>query len=347
MPWTYVLDSAGTPLGELRAYQRTLSVKVSTTATASCRIRDDDPLWLQVRTLTTNLRVYNPAAQLVFYGPIVSKQEAAQGQGGGVQLNAVDLSWRLSKRWVGKDKNGVGVTYTGQDSGDIAFALLAAVNAEAATGITAGAKDVFVARTITYLWQRCLDKISELGAIQGSFEWVLRYVDANPPTVYLDLKAAVGGDQTQSIFFDYGTGKANCSDYTLTESADEMANDVWTLGSGSTIATEAYDTASEAEYGRLEDVVTYGDITVAALLTDLAAAHIAIRKQPRAVLGITPATNLAPRYGSEWNLGDFVSSRVVDRGQVRVAGFARIWGADISIDDNGNEQPTVQLEPQS
>jgi hypothetical protein len=346
MAWRFVLDSGGVSLGELRASSRTLSVGVSAGATATAQIRADDPLWSATVAGDTFLRVYNSAGSLVFYGPVVSDEEQASGQGATVQINAADLSWRLGHRFTGEDKTGVGTTYTAQDSGDIAFAILAEANAAAATGITAGTKDTFVKRTITYLWQRSLDKLNELGAIQGSYEWRLRYTDGQPPVVNLDLLAALGSDRTSTVFLEYGTGKSNCNQYRRARSMDQQANRVWVLGSGSTNVTSAESSDSISRYGLLEDIVSYGDITDVALLDALAAAHIAIRRTPRTLVSLTPIPGKAPLYGVDWGIGDFVSARVKVRDVVRVAGFARVWAASIAIDELGNEQPTLTLEPQ-
>lgn len=346
LAWRYVLDSGGTSLGELRAYSRTLAIGVSRTATASCRIRADDPLWAETVAGETHLRVYNSLGDLVFYGPIISDEEVGSGQGATVKLNAADLSWELGKRYIGKDTTGVGKVYTAVDSGAIALDILATTNTEDPTGIIAGTAGAFVPRTITYLWKRVLDALAELGAIQGSYEWALRYTDGTPPIVRLDLAAALGGDMTSDVFLEYGTGRNNCSGYTRARSIDLQADQVWVLGSGSTLVAQAYDSAAVAAYGLREDVINYGDIAALTLLDVLAAAHVAIRKAPRSLLSLTPFPKLAPRYGVDWQAGDVVTARVVANGMPRANGAARIWSADISIDETGNENATISVVPE-
>lgn len=471
--------------------------------------------------------MYDSAGALQMYGPVISDEEQADGIGSSVRFVAADLSWELSRRFFAKDTTGIGTTYTGQDSGGIAMAILAAANAEYPTGITEGVGGVpitvgsppvagtfgnqtvgastypigttpgtqnafvfkatlpvaavvskltiyvdgngggggsqeirgfiynagpgpttlvaltgsapitngqaggwvdlifetpptlaagnyylgyfaggthftgrvffvdsmnnlyhksdsydvpdayfggtagtpivialyatygsapvlpsdpggiFLRRTVTYLWKRSLDAIVELSSIAGSYEWSLRYVDGSPPTVYLDLVGVMGTDRTASIFLEYGTGKRNCKTYGRIRSIDTHATRVWALGSGSTQAVQAYDTGAEARYhARREDVLSFGDITVAGLLDALASQHVAVRKDPRQLVSLAPLTTAAPKYGVDYQLGDRLSARVVVNRRTRVDGAARVWGADITIDELGNETPTLRLVPE-
>lgn len=346
MAWRFVVtDLAGNGIGEPRAFNRSISLGVSMMAVASFRIRAEDPLWNTISAGLCMLKVYDSAQNLRLYGPIVADEEQAAGQGAVVKVTAADLAWRLAHRLVGKDTTGIGTTYTLVDSGTIAYNVLAAVNADEQTGISAGTKDTFVARTVTYLWKKAIDAISELGAVDGSYEWVLRYTDGAPPTVALDLKTKLGTDKSTSLFIEYGTGKTNCSSYTRARSIDTMATRVWVLGSGSTIVANAYDLSAEAAYKRHEDVVSYGDITVVALLDALASANVAVRDHPRVVATLQLFPQNAPRYGVDYVLGDVLGARVVVKGSTRLTGPVRVWQADIALDELGNETATLKISP--
>jgi hypothetical protein len=344
--WRFIpTDLGGNNLGEPHAYARTLNIGVSKTATASFRIRADDPLWDTIVTDETNLKVYDSEGNLRFYGPIIGDNEEASGQGASVQFVAADVTWNLGKRFTGKDTTGIGTTHTGKDSGQIIYDILDQINGEKDTGVTVGSKDTFVARTTTLLWKNVLAVLTELGAIAGSYEWELRYVDGNPPIAYLDLREQVGGDRTSSVFLEYGTGLLNCKAYSRSRSIERKATRVWALGGNSTL-TAAASNAGYETFGRWEDVLTYSDISSAALLDALVAAHVAIRSRSRTLVGLVPFPKTAPKYGVDWFAGDRVNARVVVRRSVRVSGFARIWAAGITIDELGNENPTLVLEPQ-
>ncbi len=330
----------------MTATSRRLSVGVSRVRTASCRIRADDPLWSETLPTERMLKVFNSVGALIFYGPVISDNEEASGQGAHVDVVAADLMWRLSKRYVGKDVTGTGITYTAQDSGAIAYSILAAANSENPTGIGQGVSDAFVTRTITYLWKKSLDAVAELGAIQNSYEWALRYTDGTPPTVLLDLLVAVGDDKTATLFLEYGTGLANCSSYGRARSADTLADKVWAIGSSNTMVADAFDTGQISSRGLYEDVVTFGEISSLALLDALAAAHVAVRARPRTLVRLTPFALNAPRYGVDWADGDLATARVIVNDSVRVDGVCRVWSADIDIDEFGNERPAISLVPE-
>jgi hypothetical protein len=345
--WKFVVcDPTGVRLGEPRGYARNLAnIGPSKTQNASFRIRADDPLWSTIAAGDTMLKVYNSAEDLCFYGPIVTDEETAQGQGASVQVTAADLSWNLLTRFTGKDVTGVGVKHTAKDSGQIVFDDLQTINLEQATGVVPGTKETFTTRTVTYLWKRFMDELAELGAIAGSYEWELRYEDATPPRVYLDLKSSIGTDRSAELFLEYGTGKSNCAGYSRSRTVEKRATRVWALGTGTpTVSALAFDTVAEP-FGRWEDVLNFGNITDAALLDGLAAAHVAIRKQARKTVNLTPFPKRAPRYGVDWFGGDLLTARVVINEQARVNGTARIWGAAVTIDELGGEAPVFQLVP--
>lgn len=352
--WKFVVtDLAGRAIGEPTAFDKRVSVGVSKTATAAFRINSTDSLWDQVAGGSSMLRVFDSGGNDALYGPIIADEESGDQNGKiTVQFTAADLTWRFAKRYVGRDTTGIGVVETGVDAGQIAYDGLNLINADEATGVTTGIKDSFVPYTATFLWKRYLDLLSELGAIAGSYEWALRYTNVGAqvaPTAQLDLKAALGTDRTRgssAVFFEYGTGsKANCKAYSRTRTIDQLASDVWVLGGASTLVTSASDPGRP--YKRHEDVITYGDIVSASLLDALAAAHVAIRKQPRIVATLTPFPSLTPKYGVDYMLGDLVNARIDAGGKSRLSGPVRVWGADIAIDEFGMEQPTLTLAPSS
>lgn len=347
MSWKFALATLdGKSVGEPTAYGRRVSLGISRVNTFGFRIKGTDQCCEALAAGSSMIKVYDSAGGLITYGPVIGDdEEGSAGKGVSVQVAGADLAWRFGKRYVAKDLTGVGTSYN-TDSGSIAHAGLTEINTEDATGVLVGNKDAFVSRSVTYLWKRYLDELSELGAIEGSYEWGLRYVDggaATAPDVYLDLLSRLGQDRTSTVFLEYGTGRRNCSAYQRARTIDQLATDVWVLGGGGTTIVAASNAAARAGYGRHEDVINYGDIASAALLDALAAAHVAIRRKPRQIWSLTPFAKKAPKYGVDYVVGDLVSARIVARGRTLLSGTVRIWGVDIEIDELGNERPTLKL----
>jgi hypothetical protein len=367
--WRYVLcDSAGLAVDELLAFDRSLSVGVSKVATAGFRLRSDDSLWGTVNPGVSMLKIYNSAGVLVFYGPVITAEEVGSG-GGAVttKYTAADLMWRLGKRIIGAVPSPLGgeldylealydVAFINTDSGVIAHSLLQ-TESGMRSGVSPGLRESFVPRTITFRAQKILDAITELGAIAGSYEWALRYSDLSTaaPNTFLDLEAQLGGDLSSTVFFEYGLGKNNCSGYTRSVSVENLANQMILEGptsDGTQRTLSSADAASQTTYGLYQDYLAFGAVTAPLgiapndLLLDLALAHIAARKSPREVVQLTPFPLLSPRFLVDWHIGDVVTARVAVGTHLQVDGQARIWGADISIGENGNETPTLLLVPE-
>lgn len=344
--WSFVVcSSSGVALGRPFATDRKFQGGVSQGYTASFSIRADDPMWVTLtETENLTLKVYDSGNALRFYGPMITDQESGTGQGATVGVNAADLSWEFTKRYIGKDTSGSGTTYNTMESDAIIASALATINGESATGVTIGTTGTTTTRTITVLWKRFSDLLNELGAITGSYEWALRYTDGTPPTVNLDLLATLGADKTNDVFFEYGTGKGNCSGYSRSRSIEQVATHVYALGAANNLTAVASDAGP---LRRREDVITYGDITVTALLDAMAAAHVAARANPRHIWTMTPFAKLAPRFGVDWEVGDLVTARVYTNGRLRIDGIARIWGVEITIDNEGNEIPSPRLAPEA
>lgn len=345
--WRFDLcDASGKPLGELRRSSASRFLEgVSRPSICSGEIRGDDPFFGELESGLYRVKVISPSGSLRHYGPLLVDEEKGQaGRVPRISWTSTDLlGWRFSKRLLGKKAlpTDADVTHTNKDSGQIAADALAALNAEAATGVTLGIQEPFVARTVSYAWKKMLDLLGELAAIDGSFEWRSRYVDGAPPAVLLDLVAAIG-EQREDVFFEFGTGKKNCVAYGIRKDAAALASDVYAVGSGA--ISSAGDAAARAAYGRLEELVSPSDVSVAGLLAALAAAHLAVRRQPRRVVSMTLGTSSrVPEYAAEWSFGDVVNARIEAQGKPRLDGLVRIWNVEVGFSDDGVEKVTPVL----
>lgn len=284
--------------------------------------------WVNFPLLTTP--TLDPGDYWMGYIGGESSQQVAIGfDGGGVR------AWKASPYASGFPAN-YGTTST--DS--MTWAIYADITT-ASPPVTGGS---FVGPTVTYLWKPLLDAISELGAMADSYEWKIRYVDGQPPTCYLDLVSIAGDDRSSTVFFESGVGLNNCTLFKRTRSSRQRITRAYALGTGQTLTAVAFDAAAEAApFARSETVLSVGDITDTTLLDALAAQHVAIRKTPRVVASMNLEPEIAPKYGS-WVVGDYVTARGMVEGELVVNGKARVWSAEINIDEEGNEVAVPNVE---
>lgn len=361
--WTFELcDANGVGQGKFtQAASRVYSPRVIATHTATVKIPQTEPLYGTVTDGQSRIRVFDSTGTLRMFGPMISRDEEG-GPDGLVYatLNFADQAWEFTKRIV--NHNPVFPLFEKNTSVDqIAFACLNAANTDRATGIVTGnVTGSFPIRNIQVQLSNLAGVIQQLSALQGSFEWMLRYADvaapySGAPTIYLDLATATGADRHATIFLEYNTGRNNVQTYKRTVGIDTACNWIAVYGganpsiqnSGPIVATAFDSTSMTTNNSRWEDTVTVGDIVDQNMLQDLANAHIAIRKNPRTIVDLTvnPLSNSCPIYGTDYTVGDKFTARCVVGSTTTVNGTARMWGVDISIDDNGVETPTFKMVP--
>lgn len=134
--YTWLLGSPnGSVLGEIRnAYDRQVSVPVSSTPTASFRLRLDNQYANSV--LNDDLLLFVLRDGLcIFAGIIVSAEETADEAGSRqVQVNAAGAFWRYGKRLIPSSRSDAGYSFSGNFIATI-NSLLDAVNTEAFGGV--------------------------------------------------------------------------------------------------------------------------------------------------------------------------------------------------------------------
>lgn len=359
VPWRYALcDVDGLELGDLIAYERELTLGVSTVGTATCRIRQEDPLYtaVDVPTAPANianyLKVFDATGTLRFFGPIISADESGDGTEGKLKLTAADMAYNMATSYMidpalQPQADGLGIVYTGEAVDDLIFDQLelapnAAVFCFPNAGTSSGG---FPSVNVTYQWKPLLEALNELGALLGSYEWAIRYTGGPPPVSLLDLLTAVGG--ASDVELGYGTAPSNVASYTRTRTIEQQTNSIIAIGNGSTLLSAVgVNTDSITAYKVVRDaVISYPEITTSALLDLLAQQHALYRGFAREIITLTPTVEGAPVYGQDYVVGDTMAATVVQYGRTRVDGTARLWSVTIRPNDVGGEVPTFTLQP--
>lgn len=363
--WTFLLtDLQGNTVGELvGAPERSVTLPLNRVPTATFQVPLWHPLTDEILSMDTMLKVYR-GSRLVFYGPNISIEETASGDAQSLAVTATGPAWRLSKRFIGRDKAGVSwntdeATTSPIDLGDVARQVVFMANAEGYTGITI---DSTVYQTSTsgrvgpWYLKNAAEAIAELSGSLASFDWEVEPFDTTEtiggiPTIgKFNVWNRPKGVQRPDAIFEYGTQRANVQAYNRTISREALLNRAvvsisgWPDGikEGQGLIFQQ-DNTSIGAHGLLEEVVSDAGVTDDALRTAIAQEHLRYRKDPRQIVTFTPSLNASPQPFVDWEVGDWVRGRAVVRGTVRFDAMFRIWGASFKIDQNGNETLDLQL----
>lgn len=370
--WTFVVaDASGYPLGELPgARDRSLSWRVNRLATASFSLRLDDPLGDELLDLARLVKVYDRDGALRFVGEPSDAEEVVDATTKRLGIVCQDAYARLGDRLIGKSTAGYTKT-TPTDRGVVVAELLDQVNALDDTGIRLGLLQSSSPDYVgPWYYKPLAEAIGELSAALDGFDWALEPVEpvndgAGLQIGRLDLYAARGAWQPDAVFAfsDAEEDRGNVKGYTRTRTRQGMLNTGYSLPPGFPDTTQGavqswFDGPARARWRWREGVIP-GDMTDNALRLKLTQEHVLVRKQPREVivvngvvaseLGESGAEHVpqTPAFKADYDIGDVVPFRATVDGQVRVNGRFRVYGVDLSIDDNGLETPTVSFVPEA
>lgn len=234
-------------------------------------------------------------------------------------------------------------TYSATQACTIVSGIISDINGDASSGITVGLAPSTATRTRTYKkYDNVGRAIQELSDIENGFDWTI-----NPLTKVLDMYASRGSARP-NVHFGYRSGPDNLVAIRRTIDGTGVTNYVIATGKyGSGISS---DSSSISQYGTFEDVVSIGDFAssdYSSTLLAVSGAEVLLRKQPRQIYAIVPkpgnyssglSGDLTPEPFVDYNLGDtiYFSGKV---GRLNVEAQAvRVFGLNVSIDDNGAER---------
>lgn len=368
MAWQFlVTDLSGTPLGEASyATNRTVTLPHMRIPSASFSIPMWDPLGDILLTNDCLLRCYRTdptfgAKQLAFHGPVVTTEEAADGNSNTIAVTAAGVLWRLGKRIVPASVTVGGASYgtdiSPMDLGLAAHTMLADVNGPSYTGIEVGTRTAVSSGVITL--DRLVDAATALGKLHAglnSFEFEVVPIEPAasggtggwPKIGTMNIKPVIGVTRDDAVF-EYGTPRANIASYTRSIGRDNLMNQGiisvsgWPNGSGAKTPITRNDPTSITARGLFEDVVPDNGVVDDTLRTSVADFHVKYRKDPRQIIAFRLAVNATPSPLTDFFVGDTVRARATVNNVVRFDGLFRVWGMTFTIDDNGNETTELEL----
>lgn len=352
-------DLAGTVLGEItNATARQVVLPLNRVPTAAFQVNADHYLapYLQDDTWDGLVKCYRDNT-LRFIGPVVSSNEAFDGNSQTIQVAAASPLWRLTYRLLGTSTAGyhIGDASTTFDLGTIAQQMLTDANAAGYTGISSGTTVASTNGSVgTWFYKDMLSSLAEIATANGAFDWEVAPTEptnvgqAWPRIGLLNCVPLLGTSKPNAIF-EYGTdaNPANVVAYSRQIDRSQMCNSGFIqqparADYGGVLTST--DATSIATRGLFQAMIDDNGVQWDILRQALADLNVAIRKKARSVLAFTPATNANVQPFNDYIVGDQVRVRLINPhlGNTIIDGMLRVWGITFAIDDQENED--VQLE---
>lgn len=361
--WRAVLtDRAYKPITELhQATQLQYSRSLSKLATCAFRVRLDHQYVNRLADCDGYIKLYRNAS-LRFFGPLISAEQSVDRDSQTLALTAADQGWILGKRLAGKSALGQQFT-SATDLAQISKTLIDTTNTMSETGIstTTVAMSAGSARTYTAgPYRPILEIVAELGQALDGFDWRIVPIEnwVNGAVVgtkmcYIEAVPLIGTNKPTAIF-EYGLNtRSNILTFNKTRTRDSQANRVFQSTQDFADVVSSDNAAAQTAWGVLEDILSLPDITDSTMRTQIVTEHTNVRGNPRDLVRITPhidpgVTGRLPLPFVDYDIGDSVTARIVNAGQVRFAGLLRVYGINVSAEDEtGFERVDLIAEDES
>lgn len=331
--YTFVVtDRNGTALGELeRATERQIKWYLNLPGAASFKLDLRDMKYALISPGETNLLIYR-AGSLVWGGEIATAQDEIDGDSWTSSIGAVGWLGSLEGR-----ATDLGLSYSGWDTGQIAWDLIARTQAKSGgnIGITAGAVTSGVTANANFDAKGILQAIQDLSGISPGFDF-----EITPGKVFNVYPGGKGVRVDATL--EHGK---NIRRFQRQRDATKMMNSVYALGSGegtNMVVGQAFDAGSIGRYGVRELYLSQKDSSDVNALNGMAKG--ALVPNPPEIIGleIDPQD---PPFGA-YSVGDYVRV-IVNAGGVQYDSWQRVYGIEIEISDNDYEKVTIITNPSS
>jgi hypothetical protein len=347
---------------------------------ASFTLSQNNPMAFEItdRDGDVLVKIYEDTT-LRFVGECVSVEEVGDGNKQTVACTFADPFSRLSKRLCRKPNTTTGrmtaaqpyVQWTATEAGQVITDLVDSANLEILeaspltgdTGIRMGTVDTLPAVTVgtdpEWNYKPIAEAIVEMQAanpqgLPGAFDFQIVPVEPTSDNfglhiADLNIESRVGADRP-NVVFEYGGGNHSVRSYRFVRARQDLLNRAFVAGadpSDDSQTVVGYNTTSQEALGLYEAMVPI-DVGDATLRQQWADANVTLRGQAKWTLEFEPSA-LAPSFGmnpttdGDYGLGDTVRARIRVAGEDRLDGNLRVYGIDLTIDDEGKETLVPQL----
>jgi hypothetical protein len=362
MAWQMThLDYTGKALGEIvGAHDRIFTFQMNAPQTIEFKLDIQNPMvasLLAARSSASMIVLYR-AGTLKMIAEILSLDVIGSSSTKQLAVVAQETMWpRLMGRLIGKDNIGF-IVNTPTDKGLIMHNALTALNGgtNANTTITVGTRVASSTAVVAATYFTTFGSmLQSLALTANGFDfWQVPPSSITPGTNAHDWTtgalwiAPLRGSTQPNVVFEYGPGtRTNISDYNFQHDRSQLANDIAVLppsypnnvGLG---ISDAIDTGSIVNFG-YRDSLSPTNLTDKTLQGQLATDTLSILKQPREMFTFNPVPGIGPFFPIDFDLGDIINGRIDDYGITLLNAQVRVYGAVVSLDDNGGETQTLTL----
>lgn len=206
------------------------------------------------------------------------------------------------------------------------------VQSDGSYGITNGVNTSVDPRDRTYVDKNVLDIFTEFSSLQNGLDFEIT------PDRVLNIYEKKSTDRTGTHVFSYGE---NIDDFQWAIDFTQLKNDLKVYGADGIIRTRD-NVNSQITYKRRQDILSYTDIPLNTTLDRLADEVLQVHANPIRTYSLSVLPDAEPLFGT-YEIGDTVQLVIEGQGLLDINQAVRIYGWNVTINEEGYEQLTLQV----
>lgn len=317
-----ILDNA-----QGRQYQQNLN----RSGTFTFSINALDPLATETNLLVgQNYIHYKRNGVLRWAGQIINWEASLGETDETVNVTCADWFYLLKDKIITTEE-----IYTADNEGEILQQLITylQVQTDGDMGITFGANTSVETRDRTYFDKNVQEAFIQMSEIINGLDFEIT------PLKVLNIYEKKFTDRSTTHVFQYGQ---NIQSATARKDATQIKNDLKGYGADTLIRTRD-DGGSQSTYGRRQSIESFTDIVLSSTLDRHLDEILRTNGVPIQTYGISVFPDAEPEFGT-YEIGDYVWVNI-QRGIVNINQKSRIYGWNVTIDNEGVENIELIISP--